>query len=390
MGKSRLDRIEQLFLAGVELTPDRRESFWVNECGGDEELLGELRRLLEGHESVKGDLFDRTVWGMEEVNTFFSGESLVGKTINDYQILRSIGQGAMGDIYLAIKPPLTREVVFKIVGDAGNAAFRKQFLDEMRVHEKLRHENIVLLLDAGTYGLNPYIVLEYFPSQSLRHYLQGPDGQPRALALDQVLAITRQVAGGLAYAHREHQITHRDIKPENILIAAQPSLKAKIIDFGIAILPELDIRRGEQFASRRFTYGASGTPPYMSPEQIRNLVAMERVATIDSRTDIFALGLILYEMLTGQPPFAAGLVRNYRRIVWPTRLRNELSPAVDDLLRKALAEDPEARYQTAEDFSADLEAALSPLLLCPPVARSSPSWYRRVLTRFFPPFSSLT
>lgn len=388
MEQNQLDRVESLFLAGLELPSDEREAFWARECGEDQLLLQELQTLLHAHQtSENDDPLEKTVWAMEDVNALFGGENLVGQTINGYQILQSLGQGAMGEIYLAQKPPLTRQVVLKMVADVANASFRKQFLEEMRVHEKLRHDNIVLLLDAGTYGQHPYIVLEYFPGQSLRQYLQGPDGAPRALPLDQILAITRQIADALAYAHRDHQITHRDIKPENILILPEPTLKAKIIDFGIAILPELDIRRGDLLTSRRFTYGASGTPLYMSPEQIRNLIAMERVSIIDSRADIFALGLVLYEMLTGQPPFTADLVRNYRRIVWPSRLRPALSPAVDDLLRRALAEDPAARYQTVEQLLQDLEAALTPLLSGTADDQSPQSPYRRLLARLLSPFS---
>ena len=384
-----MDRVEALFLAGLEMSSAEREDFWTRECGEDRALLRELWELLRAHEtSEDDDPLEQTVWAMAEVNALLSGENLVGKSINGYQILQSLGQGAMGEVYLAQKPPLTRQVVIKMVADPGNAAFRKQFLEEMRVHEKLRHENIVMLLDAGTYGQYPYIVLEYFPGQTLREHLRGPDGRPWALPLDQILPITRQLADGLAYAHREFQITHRDIKPENILILPGPPLRAKIIDFGIAILPELDLRRGDRFTSRRFTYGASGTPLYMSPEQIRNLVALERVATIDPRTDIFALGLVLYEMLTGQPAFGGDLVRNYRQIVWPTRRRADLSPAVDDLLRKALAEDPAARYQTVEQLSQDLEEALCPLLEGRPAGHPHKPRYWGRLTRLFSRFSS--
>jgi serine/threonine-protein kinase len=393
MDQNPLDRVESLFLAGLELPSGEREAFWARECRDDLRLLHELHDLLRAHQTAENDdPLEKTVWAMEDVNALFAGDNLVGKSINGYQILQSLGQGAMGEIYLAHKPPLTRQVVLKMVADVGNASFRKQFLEEMRVHEKLRHDNIVLLLDAGAYGQHPYIVLEYFPGQTLRQYLQepesGPRALPRALPLDQILAITRQIADALAYAHRDHGITHRDIKPENILILTEPTLKAKIIDFGIAILPELDIRRGDLLTSRRFTYGASGTPLYMSPEQIRNLIAMERVSTIDSRTDIFALGLVLYEMLTGQPPFTADLVRNYRRIVWPSRLRPGLSPAVDDLLRQALAEDPAARYQTVDQLFHDLEAALTPLLHRSADDQSPQSPYRRLLARLLSPFSS--
>jgi len=363
MNENRLHKVENLFIAGLELSPAQRESFWISQCGGDKSLLSELHQLLQAHESAAaGDILERTAWALNEVNSYFSGESLIGKSVNDYQILQSLGQGAMGDVYLAKKPPLTRKVVIKIVGDVGNAAFRKQFIAEMRVHEKLRHENIVLLLDAGTYGLNPYIVLEYFPGQSLRQYLLDPSGRQRFLPFEHVVTITRQLTEGLGYAHREHHITHRDIKPENILILPEQSLKTKIIDFGIAILPELEVLRDDLLISRRFSYGASGTPHYMSPEQIGNLMAKERVAKIDSRTDVFALGLVVYEMLTGQSAFTQGIVRNYRKIIAPTKFREGLPSAVDGVIRKVLSEHVDQRYQSVEDFFLELEEALSPAL----------------------------
>ena len=147
MNQKRLDRTESLFFAGLELTSDEREAFWVRECGEDLSLLHELRSLLRAHQTSTDDArLEQTVWAMEEVNALFGSESLVGRSINGYQILQSLGQGAMGEIYLAQKPPLTRQVVLKMVADVENTSFRKQFLEEMRVHERLRHDNIVLLL----------------------------------------------------------------------------------------------------------------------------------------------------------------------------------------------------------------------------------------------------
>jgi serine/threonine protein kinase len=114
---------------------------------------------------------------------------------------------------------------------------------------------------------------------------------------------------------------------------------------------------------------------------------MRRVATIDTRTDIFALGLVLYEMLTGRPPFAPGLVRHYQQIIWPSRLRAGLPPTIDAILRRALAEDPAARYQTAEELAVALESVFTPPLHASTEKAPLHSRYRRVLTRLFSPFS---
>jgi len=169
MDERRWKKIYSLFNDGLKLPSAERERFWKGECGADQDMLAELKRLLRGEEMArKVNLLDKPVWMLDEVNRYIDTENLVGRTVNGYQILESIGRGSMGEVYLVKKPPLTRVVVIKTIVDASNDAFRKQFIEEMLVHEKVRHESIVMLLDAGTYGSLPYLVLEYFPSQSLR------------------------------------------------------------------------------------------------------------------------------------------------------------------------------------------------------------------------------
>ena len=383
MDERRWKKIYSLFNDGLKLPSAERERFWKGECGADQDMLAELKRLLRGEEMArKVNLLDKPVWMLDEVNRYIGTENLVGRTVNGYQILESLGRGSMGEVYLAKKPPLTREVVIKTIVDASNDAFRKQFIEEMLVHEKIRHENIVMLLDAGSYGSLPYLVLEYFPSQSLRKFLRSPDrpNRQRSLPLDQVLRITRQIAAGLAYAHRAHGITHRDIKPENILVNVESSIKAKIIDFGIAILPELELGGQGRFFSRRYTYGASGTPLYMSPEQLKNVIAQQKVCSIDYRTDIYALGLVVYEMITGHSTFPSNGLRNYNRIIWPSKIRRDLPSAVDRVLKRALLDYPEARYQSVEQFYRDFDAALRPVLGGPRTGNTRKTGYWRRLT----------
>ncbi|NBO63487.1 MAG: serine/threonine protein kinase [Acidobacteria bacterium] len=388
MDQKRWQKVEQLFNAGLELPAQERDKFWRVQCDSDKTVLAQLQLLLQGHQKAEKDnILDHSIWGLEN-NVAPNGQgvgssgNLIGSIINGYQVTQLLGRGSMGEVYLANKPPLKREVVIKTIVDTGNSAFRKQFLEEMRVHEKLRHENIVVLHDAGSHGSLPYLVLEYFPSLSLRKYLRSPENslRQRPLPLDQVFQITRQVAAGLAYAHRAFGITHRDIKPENILIALDPVLKAKIIDFGIAILPELELESLGRDFSRRYTYGASGTPLYMSPEQFKNVIAREKVCPIDSRTDIYALGLVVYEMITGQSTFPPNALRNFNRVIWPSKIRRGLPVAVDRVLKKALQDDPRSRYQSVEQFYRDLEVALRPIIGDRRTANSRKKSYWRRLT----------
>ena len=383
MDHNRWKKVEHLFNVGLDLPARERERFWQQECGNDQTVLAQLQVLLQGHyKAEKENILDRSVWDLDDLSHSLKSTNLTGKMVNGYQVTQLLGRGSMGEIYLANKPPLRRDVVIKTIADADNAAFRKQFLEEMRVHEKLRHQNIVMLLDAGSHGSLPYLVLEYFPSQSLRKHLRSPESplKQRPLPLDQVLHITRQIAAGLAYAHRTFGLTHRDIKPENILIALDPSLRAKIIDFGIAILPELEMETEGRQLSRRYTYGASGTPLYMAPEQFKNVIAREKVCAIDSRTDIYALGLVVYEMITGHSTFPPNGLRNYNRVVWPSKIRRGVPIALDRVLKNALQDNPEVRYQSVEQFYRDFEVALRPVLGGPRTGNTRKTGYWRRLT----------
>lgn len=386
MSQDNWSKVESLFAAGLEMPIERRIEFWRRECGADQGMLAELEKLQRGHERAeKIEFMEKAIWSPRVTNELDGNENMNGKKIGGYEVLRLLGQGGMGDVYLAKKPPLTREVVIKLVKHPGNSAIHKQFLAEMRVHEKLKHDNIVMLLDAGLHDQSPYLVLDYFPSQSLRDFLRapGPDRGQRPLPLDQVLEITKQIAAGLGYAHREHRITHRDIKPENILIddKALP-IKVKVIDFGIAILPEMAMTLLDGQTTRRPTVGASGTPVYMSPEQIQNGIARRKVREIDWRSDIYSLGLLIYEMLTGRLAFPSEAHRYYQDMVWPSQLRPELSQQVDEVLKKTLKENPDARYQSTDELCQALAAALTAPTLPPKKDMPLPARYWKATAGF--------
>ena len=261
-----------------------------------------------------------------------------------YEVLGELGQGAMGVVYKAKDPLIDRVVAIKTI-NLGLALDEKEeyegrFYQEAKAAGRLNHPNIVTIYDVGKSGDVAYIAMEFLQGRELRDIMN--DGG--LLPVDQVLDIVAQVAQGLAYAH-EHGIVHRDVKPSNIMVVRDGH--AKITDFGIA--------RMASSAVRTQTGMVLGSPKYMSPEQVMG-------KEIDQRSDIFSLGVMLYEMLTGQAPFNG---ENVNAIMYQTLNAvpappNTLNPAVPEMinfiLAKALAKKVEDRYQNAKDFAVDLRA----------------------------------
>lgn len=261
-----------------------------------------------------------------------------------YEITGELGQGAMGVVYAARDPLIDRVVAIKTINLAlakeEKEEYEGRFYQEARAAGRLNHPNIVTIYDVGKSGDIAYIAMELLQGRELRDIMN--DGV--LLPVDQVLDITAQVATGLAYAH-EHEIVHRDIKPSNVMVIRDGHVK--ITDFGIA--------RMESAAVRTQSGMVLGSPKYMSPEQVMG-------RDIDERSDIFSLGVMLYEMLTGQAPFNGDNVNTimYQTLNAIPLPPNQINPAVpemlDFILIKALAKDPADRYQKAKEFADDLRA----------------------------------
>lgn len=259
-----------------------------------------------------------------------------------YEVLGELGQGAMGVVYKARDPLIDRVVAIKTI-NLGLALDEKEeyegrFYQEAKAAGRLNHPNIVTIYDVGKSGDVAYIAMEFLEGRELRDIMNDRG----LLPVDQVLDVVAQVALGLAYAH-EHGIVHRDVKPSNIMLVRDGH--AKITDFGIA--------RMASSAVRTQTGMVLGSPKYMSPEQVMG-------KEIDQRSDIFSLGVMLYEMLTGQAPFDG---ENVNAIMYQTlnvvpAPPNSLNPAVPEMVNfivaKALAKGLEDRYQNAKDFAVDL------------------------------------
>lgn len=261
--------------------------------------------------------------------------------IGRYEILSEIGRGAMGVVYRARDPMLQRIVAIKTINLAlsrdERADFESRFYREAGSAGRLNHPNIVTIHDVGDTGELAYMAMEFLEGEELRDLLDS--GKP--LPFDRVADIAAGIARGLAFAH-EHGVVHRDIKPSNVMVLKNGSVK--ITDFGIALIPA---------ASRTMAGMILGSPKYMSPEQV---IGKE----VDGRADIFSLGVVLFEMLTGKTPFDGENISAlmYRILndtpAMPGSLRAGLPPAFDHIVSRALARLPEERYQTAEEMAEDL------------------------------------
>ena len=271
---------------------------------------------------------------------------LIGKRINDrYKILELIGGGGMSHVYLAEDMILNREVAIKILryDFANEAELHRRFQREALAATTLAHPNIVSIYDVGEDGDYHFIVMEYIEGKTLKQYIQ----QFSPISPAKAVQIMRQLTSAIAHAH-EHQIIHRDIKPQNILMDEQGNVK--ITDFGIATTLSA--------TSYTKTNSVIGTVHYLSPEQARGGISSHK-------SDIYALGIVLYELLTGELPFsgesAVSIALKHLQSETPSvRAVNASIPqSLENVVIRATAKDPRHRYNSVEEMGADLETALS-------------------------------
>jgi eukaryotic-like serine/threonine-protein kinase len=263
-----------------------------------------------------------------------------------YEVLVRLGEGAMGTVYKAHDPLLDRLVAIKTVNlnlpKEDLAEYEARFYQEAKAAGGLSHPNIVVIYDIGKTDRLAYMAMEYLEGRELRSILS----ERGCLSPDEAVNIAAQVADGLTYAHGRGVI-HRDIKPTNIMLNRDGI--AKITDFGIARMRSSELKT--------MTGMILGSPRYMSPEQVAGKRA-------DQRSDIFSLGVVLYEMLTGQAPFQADTVHGVMYQTMnatapaPSTVKAGLPKILDYIVAKALAKVPEARYQSARELADDLRASL--------------------------------
>ncbi len=272
---------------------------------------------------------------------------MIGKTLGHYRIVEKIGWGGMGVVYRAHDDQLDRDVAVKVLraGTLADDATRRRFRKEALALAKLNHPNIATIYEFGTQDGHDFLVMEYVSGTTLADKVETG-----VLPEKELLAIGEQIAAALKEAH-ERGVVHRDLKPRNIVVT--PNGQAKVLDFGLAKLmrPFGEITTVDELTSAA---GAAGTLPYMSPEQLMG-------EPVDSRSDIYAAGAVLYEMATGQRPFREALTTQltdailHKAPASPSSMNRRISPAIDNVILKALDKEPERRYQTARELEVDLK-----------------------------------
>ena len=354
MTPERWQKLNDLFEAAAELERGPRAIFLDNACAGDPALRQELESLLAS---------DARKWRLIETPAIEAAAPMLvqeqsrltpGEHIGHYEILSLIGTGGMGEVYLAKDHRLNRRVALKLLPAQSHLSGKdrlRRFQQEAQAASALNHPNILTIFELGELDGEQFIATEFVDGETLRQLLNHPDWE-----LDEVLAITIQAASALAAAH-EAGIVHRDIKPENIMVRRDGIVK--VLDFGLAKLGDQQIPAANSEAltaqkAETTTPGlVLGTIKYMSPEQARGF-------KVDAQSDIFSLGVVLYELVAGHAPFEGQTVSDLIAAILkedPPPLTKYFPAAPEDLtqiLAKALRKEKKERYQTIQELLGDL------------------------------------
>jgi eukaryotic-like serine/threonine-protein kinase len=359
MNSDRKQQITSIFHSAIEREGTERRAFLDGACANDAELRNEVDQLIAAHAKA-GSFIDQPEYasGAGLLNDG-DGRAFEGRTIGPYKVVSLLGAGGMGEVYRAHDSRLGREVALKILPSslAGGDESVRRFQQEARAASALNHPNILSIFDTGTTddGM-PFVVSELLEGETLREKLAGG-----ALQLRKAIDYALQTARGLAAAHGKG-IVHRDLKPENLFVTRDG--RVKILDFGIAKLVQRQ-GLGHELHTEAPTMIVKtnpgmviGTVGYMSPEQVRG-------ESVDTRSDIFSFGAILYEMLSGRRAFQGDShVETMNAILKEeppdlTANNSKISPAVERVVRRCLEKQPEERFQSASDLAFAVESLSS-------------------------------
>ncbi len=367
MNQAQFQRIQEIFDEACDLTDEEQEALLIETCGDDSELLEEVRQLLvedsQPHAALNlppryhVDCFGDSL----NVNTSVAMPAQIGR----YNIRGVLGEGGMGIVYEAVQKNPDRSVALKILrGGTITGQFRHRFELEARVLALLQHPGIGQIYEAGTaetdHGSQPYFAMELVRGETITQYADRMD-----LSVVQRIELMLQVCDAVQYAHQKGVI-HRDIKPGNLLVDEHGHVR--ILDFGVARLTDADL----QITMHQTRTGQLvGTLPYMSPEQVAGTID-----DLDIRADVYALGIVLYELLAGQLPHdlstssvyeATRIIRDDKPVPL-SRLNRSLHRDVETIVGKALEKDRDRRYGSAAELAADLQRYLyhKPIMARPP------------------------
>ncbi|MFN0119843.1 MAG: protein kinase domain-containing protein [Blastocatellia bacterium] len=354
MDSKRWEQIGRLYDAAQELTGPQRTAFLSQACAGDDELRREIESLFAAESSAADFMATPALREAAQLLSTHAPGELIGRQFGHYQLLSLVGAGGMGEVYAARDTRLGRRVAIKLLpaSIAADAMRSQRFEQEARAISRLNHPNILTIHDVGQSDGVPWLVSELLEGETLRQRMQ-----PGPLPLRAALDFARQIISGLTAAH-EKGVIHRDLKPENLFVIRDGLLK--ILDFGLAKL--IPGRPGDQNPQSviRNPHATDpgmvmGTAGYMAPEQVRGENA-------DPRADIFAFGVILHEMVTGERPFRGGTavetlnaILNTPPPALPEALRAQ-APALERIIHRCLEKEAARRFQTASDLGFALES----------------------------------
>jgi serine/threonine protein kinase len=368
---ARWRRLESLFLQTVGLPPGQREAVLAAECADDELLLAEVLSLIASSERQDSFLGEPAFNQGLTILATQQSESLTGQTLGPYRLLKHLGRGGMGEVYLAEDPRLGRKVALKLLPETitSDPAQTARFELEARSASSVPHPHVAHVYETGEDQGRRYIAMEYVEGVTLRNELKKG-----ALPLSRALEIAAQVASALSAAHAVG-VVHRDVKPENIML--RPDGYVKVLDFGLA-------SRSSSSQSRDHSYRRAhdpreplmGTARYMSPEQVRG-------EPLDGGTDLWSLGVVLSEMVMGHAPFEGESAGDLIASILGTEPNLDLLPAelpseIRRIIGVALKKNREKRYRTAAEMLSDLNDLRRRLELSESLGRSATMTQERV------------
>ncbi|MGI8436174.1 MAG: serine/threonine protein kinase, partial [Chthoniobacterales bacterium] len=351
-------RVKAVFEVAAELTGDERATYLREHCAGDESLRREVESLLASDAQADGFIENPARSIPRAVLEGMAEEPFVARLFGAYRTNREIGRGGLGTVYLAARADdaYQKEVAIKLLRRGLDTEdILRRFRNERQILARLEHPSIARLIDGGTSeDGRPYFVMEYVEGEPLNAYCES-----HGLSTNERLKLFRTVCAAVTYAH-QHLVIHRDLKPSNILVTSEGEVK--LLDFGIAKLLGAD----EEAAFRTVTEQRVMTPEYASPEQVRG-------EAITTASDVYSLGVVLYELLTGEKPYrltsrSAKELESAITDQIPERpsaarekMQKSLHGDLDNIVLMALRKEPARRYVSAGQFSEDIRRYLEGL-----------------------------